>query len=147
MAKFSKTVRTKIKKQNQINLKKLKNVQMGRLDYQIIGGDMNGPQAFDGFSLSDTWNKLWSSATDSLSDAGQKLLDANKQALLDKAQVLINKEIQEDPAKVAEAQEQIAQVGTATIRKIIADNKWYFIGGGVTLLAGFGAIVYFSRKK
>lgn len=143
MAKFSKAVR----KKNQISLNKLKNVQMGRLDYRVIGGDMNGPQAFDGFSLSETWNKLWSSATNSLSDAGQKLIDANKQALLDKAQVLINKEIQEDPNKVAEAQEKIAQVGTDTIRKIVANNKWYFIGGGVTLLAGFGAIVYFLRKK
>ena len=134
-------------KQRSIKLAKLKSSQLGKLDYTIIGGDMNGYQAFDGFSLSDTWNKLWSSATDSLSDAGQKLIDANKQALLDKAQVLINKEIQEDPAKVAEAQEKFAQVGTDTIRKIVANNKWYFIGGGVTLLAGFGAIVYFSRKK
>ena len=145
------TQRQKIKmqemKQRRINLAKLKNSQLGKLDYTIIGGDMNGHQAFDGFSLSETWNKVWSSDTDSLSDAGQKLIDANKQALLDKAQILINKEIQEDPAKVAAAKEQIAQVGTEAFRKFVTDNKWYFIGGGVTLLAGIGAIVYFSRKK
>lgn len=112
-------------------------------DFTLHGGDMNGLSDW----LSSTWSKLSDKADATIDASVQKLIDQNADKALSLAQTTIDKYATQNPEAVAKAQSNMTALASDTFRKFVADNKWYFIGGGVTLLAGIGAIVYFSRKK
>lgn len=115
----------------------------GKRDFVLHGGDMNGLSDW----LSSTWSKLSDKADATIDASVQKLIDQNADKALALAQTTIDKYATQNPEAVAKAQSNTIALASDTFRKFVANNKWYFIGGGVTLLAGIGAIVYFSRKK
>lgn len=116
---------------------------MKRNNVTLTNDDMNGLSDW----LSSTWDKVSATADKAIDSSVQKLIDQNADKAVALAQTTINKYAQQNPEKVAQAQENMATMATDTFRKFVANNKWYLIGGGVALLAGIGAIVYFSRKK
>lgn len=115
----------------------------GKRDFVLHGGDMNGLSDW----LSSTWDKVTDKADTAIDASVQKLIDQNADKVLSLAQTTVDKYATQNPEAVAKAQSNMTALASDTFRKFVADNKWYFIGGGVTLLAGIGAIVYFSRKK
>ena len=126
-----------------ISKKPVKLKRVAKRDFVLHGGDMNGLSDW----LSSTWTKLSDKADTAIDASVQKLINQNADKALSLAQTTIDKYATQNPDAVAKAQSNITALASDTFRKFVADNKWYFIGGGVTLLAGIGAIVYFSRKK